>query len=173
MTALSDSALHSLANGGAVNPYNLNHLSPSSIDLTLGDTIQIESLDDSGNGWVEINIDTPYSLRPGQFVLGHTAEWIEMPLDCLGMVILRSSAARAGYDHAMAGLIDPGFCGEITLELSNKLQLHTLELQTGKRLVQLVMFKLDKEPFKPYGLTQNSYMHQSGPTLSSYSLGSK
>lgn len=172
MTALSDAALHSLANSGLVNPYNMAHLSPSSIDLTIGDKIKIESLDDNNDGWVEVDITDGYQLRPHEFVLASTREWITMPEDCLGMVILRSTAARAGYDHSLSGLIDPGFKGEITLELCNRLNLRSLNLQAGQRLLQIVVFNLDKAPFHHYGATGN-YNGQEGPTLSNYSLGSK
>ena len=58
---IADSSLHTLATGGMVHPYNDKHLSCCSIDLTLGDKILIESLDQRGNGWVEMDITV--SLR--------------------------------------------------------------------------------------------------------------
>ena len=127
MVVLNDSALHHEADQGMVKPYNPLHVSPCSIDLTLGDKILIESLDQNGNGWVEIDITNPYQLKPKQFILATTAETVRIPDDLSGQIILRSSAARAGWNHALAGWIDPGFNGQITLELTNQKQLNFLD----------------------------------------------
>ena len=64
MVVLNDSALHHEADKGMVSPYNPLHVSPCSIDLTLGDKILIESLDQNSNGWCEIDITKPYQFKP-------------------------------------------------------------------------------------------------------------
>ncbi len=165
MTVLSDNALLNLAIDGLVDPFDSDLLSPCSIDLRLGSQIQVESLDDNGNGWVPMDITTPYLLRPKQFVLAHTAETINIPDGYSGQILLRSSAARAGFNHALAGWIDPGFSGQITLELTNQLQLHDLSICAGQRLLQLIVFKLDTIPNRSYALTGN-YQHQTKATIS-------
>ena len=165
MTVLSDNALRDLALDGLVSPYNPAHISPCSIDLTLGNQIQVESLDDNGNGWVPMDITEPYFLKPKQFILAHTAETITIPDGYSGQILLRSSAARAGFNHALAGWIDPGFHGQITLELTNQLQLHDLEIHAGQRLLQLIIFSLDAPPADSYSQVGN-YQHQTGATIS-------
>lgn len=165
MAVLSDNALANLALDGLVEPFDATALSPCSIDLHIGSQIQVESLDDNGNGWVPMDITDPYFLKPKQFILAHTAETIFIPDGYSGQILLRSSAARAGFNHALAGWIDPGFCGQITLELTNQLQLHDLEIQAGQRLLQLIVFSLDTPPARPYGMVGN-YQNQTGATIS-------
>src|SRR5690349_14589439 len=63
---------------------------------------------------------TGTELHPGDFALGSTMETVWIPDDLVGQVDGRSSVGRlAVVVHATAGLIDPGFKGQITLELSN------------------------------------------------------
>ena len=169
MPVLHDTALAINAKAGMIKPFNADHISPSSVDLTLDDHILVESLDDNSNGWVEMDITTPYSLTPGQFVLASTAEVIAIPPDCCAQIILRSSAARAGFDHCLAGWIDSGWEGQITLELRNNLQLRPLQIHAGQRLVQLVVHKLVAPPAALYGVKGN-YQHQRRTTPSNNNL---
>ena len=46
----------------------------SSIDLTLGNTIKVETPSGNSNKWNDQSIVEPYSLAPGEFVLAHTEE---------------------------------------------------------------------------------------------------
>ena len=165
MPVLADIAINAHAQNGMISPYNFNHLSPSSLDLTLGDTILIESVDPSNDGWAPLSINSTYNVTPQQFILATTAETITLPKDVSAQVVLRSSAARAGWDHCLAGWIDPGFSGQITLELRNNRQLHSLPIQTGMRLVQLVCFSLSCHPSLSYA-SKGNYQHQRGVTPS-------
>lgn len=169
MTVLNDSTLRRYASSGMVQPFNPQHISPCSVDLTLGNEILVESLDMNTNGWVPMDITEPYDLKPKQFILATTAETIKLPDDVSAQIILRSSAARAGWNHALSGWIDPGWSGQITLELTNQRQLSFLSVQAGQRLVQLVCFKLNQPAAMPYGLTGN-YQNQVGVTPSNNNL---
>lgn len=72
-------------------------------------------------------ITIPYSgdeaefiLHPGEFALAQTFEYVDLPSDLLGRLGGRSSIARQGIVvHATASVIDPGYMGYITLELTN------------------------------------------------------
>ena len=69
-------------------------------------------------------ITVPYSgkfiLHPNDFVLGQTFELINLPENIMGRLGGRSSMARKGVIvHATADIVDPGFQGVLTLELSN------------------------------------------------------
>lgn len=62
----------------------------------------------------------PFVIHPGEFVLGMTKEFVELPDDITARVEGRSSLGRLGIIiHSTAGYIDPGFCGNITLEITN------------------------------------------------------
>ena len=165
MPVVNDLSLAIHAKAGMVDPFIPSHLGPCSLDLTLSDHIFIESLDDNGGPWVEVDITDPYPLRPKQFCLASTHEVISIPEDMCGQIVLRSSAARAGLNHALAGFLDSGFSGQVTLELTNQLQLSSFKLHAGQRLVQLILHKLNAPAGSPYALRGN-YQHQRGVTPS-------
>ena len=83
---LSDTSLTSLALNGLVTPFIKDNVQGSSIDLTLGSTIKVESPSGCSKKWVDQSIVKPYSLAPGEFVLAHTAETIKIPKGCAAMV---------------------------------------------------------------------------------------
>jgi len=59
-----------------------------------------------------------YELKPGEFILGSTLEKVSMPDDFLGFIETKGNIARAGIQaHNSDGHIDPGFSGNITLEI--------------------------------------------------------
>ena len=71
--------------------------------------------------------------------------------------------------HSTAGLADPGFTGQITLELSNMTRL-PISLYPGMRIAQLVFEMLSTPADRPYGHggLGSKYQGQSGPTPSQY-----
>jgi len=71
--------------------------------------------------------------------------------------------------HSTAGLADPGFTGQITLELSNMTRL-PISLYPGMRIAQLVFEMLSTPADRPYGHggLNSKYQGQSGPTPSQY-----
>ena len=110
--------------------------------------------------WQEFNIaDQAYMLEPGESVLARTEETLHLPDNVAAQVLLRSSAARAGYDHKLAGWADPGFNGVMVLELQNTLRHHKLELRAGMRLVQLICYSLSESVKRHYG-QRGSYQYQ-------------
>ena len=176
---INDYALHICAEKGLVNPYYPEHLQPVSIDLTLGDHLRVETPSwspksigpaEDGNCWESRSIsDKPYRLMPGEFILAHTAESVCIPDDCCGDLVLRSTAARMGFDHCLSGLCDPGFEGQLTLELRNNLRFHSLEVREGMRLCQLILHKLNGMVLHNYR-ERGNYQYQQGATDSNYNL---
>ena len=108
-----------------------------------------------------------FILHPGDFVLGTTAERVEIPPDLLAHVEGRSSLGRlAIVVHATAGLCDPGYRGQITLELSN-LGAAPVALRPGMRVSQLTFTELSSPAERPYGSGRGSkYQDQTGPQAS-------
>lgn len=148
---------------GLVEPFNPDHLNPASIDVTLGDIIKVEN----DSGWfTDFDISKQeFFMPPGCFVLASTAEWVRVPgrMECV--FLLKSSRGREGYDHALATYIDPGFHGNITLELSNLRRFKELPLRAGMRIGQLRFARLDGIPARSYAQT-GRYMGDSGPVES-------
>lgn len=98
-------------------------------------------------------------LLPGAFLLVSTIEKIEVPDNLLVMVHDKSTWARRGL-AVQNTVIDPGFRGHITLEISHHGH-SDIELRRGDPIAQLVFHVLDKPTERPYwGKYQNQ---QRGP----------
>ena len=72
----------------------------------------------------------------------------------------RSSLGRLGLFIQNAGWVDPGFHGEITLELFNANRC-AIRLQAGRRIGQLVFARMDRAAQSPY---RGKYQGQRGAT---------
>jgi len=114
-----------------------------------------------------IDDDEEFILHPGDFVLGTTVERVAIPPDLIAHVEGRSSLGRlAVVVHATAGLADPGYQGQITLELSN-LGTAPVALTPGMRISQLTFTELTSPAQRPYGEARGSkYQDQQGPQAS-------
>jgi dCTP deaminase len=88
-----------------------------------------------------------FDLPPGGFCLAATAARFFLPDDVAAEVKMRSSLARAGLDHALAGWADPGWHGSVlTLELVNNLRYHSLRLRPGLKIAQMIFWKGEPVP---------------------------
>ena len=137
--------------GGGVRPACMKCVNPASLDLRIGE----EYICSSG----KYLMGPPgLILTSGFAILATTVEYIKMPDDIVGMVCLKSSLARQGLDHSLAGFVDPGFEGQLTLELHAH---RAVKLKAGQRIAQLVLYQMDKKPTKTY---DGRYQGQRGPT---------
>ena len=99
-------------------------------------------------------------IAPKQFVLATTLEYIKLPDNIAAFVEGRSSIGRMGLFIQNAGWVDPGFEGEITLELFNGADF-PIKIRPGHRVGQLVFAKMDKKAKNPY---RGKYQGQIGAT---------
>jgi dCTP deaminase len=84
----------------------------------------------------------------------------------------KSSLGRLGLlIHSTAGFIDPGFGGNITLELSNVANL-PITIYTGMPIGQISFMQMDQAVENPYGAGRNAskYQGQAEPTPSRFYL---
>lgn len=155
-------------------------IQPHSVDLTLFHEIKIEgntrSIFDEPD-WQILNVaeynlwdERPgqYPLSPGQFVLASTVEKVYIPRDLAGHVHGKSSIGRRGTAvHITAGLVDAGFDGTITLEVTNSSS-YVFWLKPGMKICQLTFEQLTSPAERPYGHPElgSHYQSQSGPTVS-------
>lgn len=162
MSSLVDHQIDALAQKyGLIEPYNFEQVNPGSYDVLLGDTILVEDPNcpvhydphESGR-WLKVDISQePYFLKPGEFILGHTKEFVRVPSNLEAVFCLKSSRGREGWNHALAAYIDPGFEGRITLELKNYNQYQMLKAIAGMRIGQLRFTTMDSEPLRGYDKT--------------------
>lgn len=110
-------------------------------------------------------------LEPEEFLLAHTVEKVRIPRHLVAQLTGKSSLARLGLAiHATAGYVDPGFEGQITLELKNfnpwpqplaigaagwpsvnRIAEGSIALQRGQPIGQLVFHVLTSPSQRPYG----------------------
>lgn len=105
-----------------------------------------------------------FVLHPGSLTLASTFEYLKLPNTLEGQVEGRSSWARLGLQIATATCIEPGFCGVVTLELSN-VGTMPLELYPGMRIAQLV-FRTVHSPSAISYTGEHKYKFPIGPQFS-------
>lgn len=165
---LSDGTIRRMLDDGSltIDPIEDSQIQPASVDIRLGRTFSI--VEDSSSGIVTMDREITYKtigtdrylLLPGQFVLATTMEYFALPDDLTAFVEGRSSLGRMGLFIQNAGWVDPGFEGEITLELFNANRC-AIELTSGRRVGQLVFARMDAAAQRPY---RGKYQGQRGAT---------
>lgn len=150
MTILQDSAIiHQIDTDQLViRPFSRDLIQPASIDVRLGPTIKIAQY----KGYRIHNLidDGVFHLSQGVFVLAATLEWIEIPPSLAAVLAGKSSLARRGLVLESAGYVDPGWRGELTLELAN-LSPRPIPLTLGMKIGQLRFEMLYGTCERPYG----------------------
>lgn len=174
---ISGNGLLDLIKDGVITarPENVN---ASTIDLTMGSLIEVES-PDAGSDPIDlmlkgsistVQVALPYNLLPGQFCLAHTEEYFKLPDHISCDVLLKSSHARSGLNHALAGWGDAGWHGQLTLEFSNWSQYHLLRLSPGMKCAQVRFFEHAKVPEHLSYSTMGSYNGSVGVTKPSINV---
>jgi len=156
MGILADYEIVTLARRGLVTPYDPALVNPASLDVRLGENLLIELPDTPALVPYSIAGNTkekPFMLQPHEFVLAETLESFKVPNVVAGQLALKSSRAREGIEHLMAGYVDPGYCGRLTLELQNARCMHPVALWPGMRIGQIVFHKMSLLPNKDYSVT--------------------
>lgn len=148
-----------------IEPCNYLHdVQPCSVDLHLSNTLK--KLD----GETICIEEEDYTLKSNEFILGATLEYVEIPLDLVGIVEGRSSLGRLGITaHITAGYIDAGFKGNITLEIKNVSE-NDFILSNNMSICQLVLETLSSPVKRPYGSENltSKYQNSEGVVLSKY-----
>ena len=187
---LSDIAIAQIG-PGIINPFDPACVQPASYDLSLHRDLLVPFEDwalpsDIVGYGMDLRVDNPadymrpahcqvgdgfgsgYILRPGKAVLGCTQEVITCPDHLAIRVEGKSSLARMFLlPHVAAGWIDPGFKGQITLELVN-LGPWPVKLYEGMKIAQMNFTHMVTPVAAPYGSEKlgSHYQGQMGPTNS-------
>jgi dCTP deaminase len=163
-SVLSDGTIRRLVAEGRVriDPFDEAMVQPASIDLRLGTSFRvfhnhrigaIDLADPPKNltELVDLQDGESFVIHPGEFVLGTTQEYVELPDDIVSRIEGKSSVGRLGLIvHATAGFVDPGFKGTLTLEMTNLTRV-PIVLWPGKPIAQLSLMALDRPAERPYG----------------------
>ncbi len=153
-----DYMLRKWCEAGGVSPYQPENINPASIDLTWSGRYKLAHV----SGWGDMIDADSLIVEPGRLYLLDTAEYIGMPLQACGVLYLKSSMGRRGFEHLHAGFVDPGFTGNLTLEVINCAPWNIV-LSRGQRIIQLQLQQMIGVPDKSY-LETGRYNYQVGPT---------
>ena len=145
-----------------IKPVDDYQIQPASIDLRLGRSYL--KVDENMTEVMTLRDEIKYVrftsdqivIPPHSFLLATTMEHIELPSDITAFVEGRSSIGRMGLFIQNAGWVDPGFAGQITLELYNANRV-PIKLTAGRRICQLVLARMDQAAQNPY---HGKYMNQ-------------
>lgn len=162
-----------------VSPFHPGSVQPASIDIRLSrqfrvftghqyDAIDPDRQQPGLTRPVIIPGDGVFILHPGEFALGCTLETVTLPADLAARLEGKSSLGRLGLQtHSTAGWIDPGFSGQVTLELKNVAPL-PIRLRPGMRIGQLCIIQCIRPARRPYGHPGlgSRYQGQIGPVES-------
>jgi dCTP deaminase len=182
---LSDRSIRQEIEDGriVIDPYEERLIQPSSVDVRVDRRFRVfrnsrhpfidvrKPMDDLTEP-VVVEGEEPFILHPGEFVLGQTLERVTLPDNLVARLEGKSSLGRLGLlIHSTAGFIDPGFGGNITLELSNVANL-PITIYTGMPIGQISFMQMDQAVENPYGAGRNAskYQGQAEPTPSRFYL---
>lgn len=155
-----------------IRPFDDIQIQPSSVDLRLGYDFLIypEDLDiiDVKDPYFQNRLireeatSSGFIIKPKQFVLATTIEYIKLPDFITAFVEGRSSLGRLGLFIENAGWVDAGFEGNITLEFYNANSI-PIKIYPEMRICQLVFAKMEDKAERPY---RGKYQGQRGTTAS-------
>ena len=179
-SVLSDGTIRRLVEEGriVIEPWDPELVQPASVDLRLGNSFRVFhnhrtsaiDLREPPTNLTEEVTGEMFVIHPGEFVLGVTAEYVELPDDIVARIEGKSSLGRLGLIvHATAGFVDPGFKGTLTLEITNLTRV-PIKLYPGLLIAQLSFMTLDAPAERPYGSEAlgSHYQGQTAATESRY-----
>jgi dCTP deaminase len=168
VSVLSDRDIRAALEGGSVRiePYDPQDLQPSSVDLHLDRSfrvfrnnrypyIDVRAPQPDLTELLRVEDNEPFILHPGEFVLGQTLEWVELPDDLVARLEGKSSLGRLGLlIHSTAGYVD-------NLPIA---------LYYGMRIGQISFFRMSSAVERPYGSPElrSRYQGQKEPTASAF-----
>lgn len=152
-----------------VEPFDKELVQPASYELTLAGTYYklVEHYLDPHNirseSFIKKEVDRGVYIEPGLFYLFSTEQKITIPNGFCGEVTGKSTLGRMGLKvHSTAGFIDPGFSGNITLEVESAAA--AILLRKGMKVAQLILHRAEESEYL-YGERNNHYQGQVGATL--------
>ncbi len=161
---LSDKTIKKMLSNNelVIEPLADIQIQPASVDMRLGEDFL--KIDENYLTSMSLTDEIKYQefqgeeivIPPHSFLLATTKEYIKLPANLTAFVEGRSSIGRMGLFIQNAGWVDPGFEGQITLELFNANRL-AIKLKAGRRICQLVFAQMDQAAAAPY---QGKYQYQ-------------
>lgn len=137
--------------------------SAGSIDLSAPKAELTQIIDNIMGSEILLGEDEIFYLHPGELALAVTLESISLPDNIVAWLDGRSSLARLGLMvHVTAHRIDPGWSGQIVLEMHNMGKL-PLGLRPGMDICAINFETMSSPALKPYNKRSDAkYKDQAG-----------
>ena len=177
MSLISYNGLVKLVEQGVIDA-PMENINGASIDITLDDIIMMENVP-GAYGPVnlkeketicmgECNIaHRTITLPPGEFILASSRETFNLTNNIAAEYKLKSSLARSGLQHLLAGWADPSWNNsKLTLELKNVTRSHHLQLEPGMKIGQMVFWECEPVPEEHGYASKGQYNNQKSVTAS-------
>lgn len=160
-----------------IRPFNVKNLGSWTYDVELGNVFKVPTYDrvkyiDPRKDKAERMFREEkkgdreeFVLHPHKFVLASTREYVKMDDSHVCLLEGRSSFARWGIvPHVQAGIGEPGWEGQYTLEMVNLNEVPVI-LRPGDKVAQLIFVRLSSPSARPYYTKKLAkYNRQKGPT---------
>lgn len=161
MSQLSDRSIRRMMHEGHISIEPRPHdrqMQSCSVDLLLGKVTKRDGINTEPG--------ERYLLRANEFALACTYESVMIPPNVVARVEGKSGVGREALMVECAGLVDPGFHGQITLELKNLDPEEPFVLIPETAICQISFTWLDFPAQRPYGSPGlgSHYQGQTGPT---------
>jgi len=86
---------------------------------------------------IDLSINDQLTIEPKKFALARTKEWVEFPIDLVGLCNLRSTYARKGL-FIPPTVVDAGFKGRLVIEIVN-ISDQPYTFRQGERFLHLIV----------------------------------
>lgn len=104
-----------------------------------------------------------FIFGPSGFRIAHSLEYLQIPEDVQAIVHDKSSWARRGLS-LFNTVLEPGWCGWITLELANH-SCDLIRIPWGAPIAQVVFHQLDQRTDRPYEGKYQNQPNRPVPTI--------
>lgn len=162
-----------------IDPFFPEQLQPASYDLLLSEMyrrpidtqipLDCREIRSGHTILLRATVEHGILLKPGEFILASTVERIRVPPEAAARVEGKSSLGRIGLAvHITAGFIDPGFQGNVTLEVVNQSP-WSIRLWPKQRIAQIAFMPMYGVPEVTYEATGH-YQDQAGPVESRFKI---
>jgi dCTP deaminase len=154
-----------------IAPYDPSLINAASYDLRLGDRLKIAKVVDfelksfwiddkiytmkvplKPTEWLDVDLSNgfEYWMQDDDFILSETDPIFHIPRYVTAQFALKSSRGREGYEHALAGYIDPAWhSSKLTVEL-HKINPNSIVLYKGLKIGQIIFTKTNAQPIHAY-----------------------
>jgi len=151
-----------------INPFIPELLSCNKIDLRITDElIRLKNTNENFDVktrndyslFFEHEKNSEFIIHPNERVLMSTIESVQLSTNLVGIVGLRSTYSRLGW-QANTGFVDPGFVGQLTLEILGSS--FPIRVYSGDAVFHMTLARVKPQNSWAY---EGKYQRQEGPTL--------